>query len=246
MKSKTLLILTGHTKGLGHAILDQFLSLESVQVVALSRSSLDLDLPNVTEFPLDLSDLNALEANLTKFFPKEENFDKYILINNAGWIGEVKQVGKLNPKGIQRVMNLNLLAPMILTDAFVKAYGSRSGKKVILNISSGAAQKPLPGWGEYCTSKAGLAMFSKVAAEELKDLAIKVFSLAPGIVDTEMQAEIRQAGQEDFPALDRFLSYKNEGQLSPAEEVARKVCHLISHPDQFPEVVQDVRSFEVD
>ena len=246
MKIKTLLILTGHTKGLGHAILDRFLSMESVQVVALSRTSLDLDHPSLREIPLDLSDLNALEANLSKFFPKEESFEKYILINNAGWIGEVKKVGKLNPKGIQRVMNLNLLAPIILTDAFVKAYGNRTGEKIILNISSGAAHKPLPGWGEYCTSKAGLAMFSKVAAEELKDLGIKVFSLAPGIVDTEMQAEIRQAGQEDFPALERFLSYKNEGQLSSAEEVARKVCHLISHSDQFPEVVQDVRNFEAD
>lgn len=245
MKSKTLLILTGHTKGLGHAILDQFLSLETVMVVALSRSSLDLDLPNLKEIPLDLSDLNALEANLTKFFPKEENFDRYVLINNAGWIGEVKQVGKLNPKGIQRVMNLNLLAPMILTDAFVKAYGSRSGEKVILNISSGAAHKPLPGWGEYCTSKAGLAMFSKVAAEELKELGIRVFSLAPGIVDTDMQSEIRQAGQEDFPALDRFVSYKNDGLLSSAEEVAGKIFHLISHLEEFSEVVQDVRNFNI-
>ena len=146
MKSKTILILTGHTKGLGHAILAKFLSHESVKVVALSRSSLELDHTNLTEIPLDLSDLNALEANLPKFFPKEESFERYILINNAGWIGEVKQVGKLNPKGIQRVMNLNLVAPMILTDAFVKAYGSRSGEKVILNIISGAAHKKLPGW----------------------------------------------------------------------------------------------------
>lgn len=245
MKSKTILILTGHTKGLGHAILAKFLSHESVKVVALSRSSLELDHTNLTEIPLDLSDLNALEANLPKFFPKEESFERYILINNAGWIGEVKQVGKLNPKGIQRVMNLNLVAPMILTDAFVKAYGSRSGEKVILNISSGAAHKPLPGWGEYCTSKAGLAMFSKVAAEELKQLGIRVFSLAPGIVDTDMQSEIRQAGQEDFPALDRFLSYKSEGLLSSAEEVAEKVFHLVTHPEAFSEVIQDVRNFTI-
>ncbi|MBC6368703.1 SDR family NAD(P)-dependent oxidoreductase [Algoriphagus sp. AK58] len=239
---KTLLILTGHTKGLGHAILDQFLSLEGIQVVALSRSSLEIAHSNLTEIALDLSDLNGLEANLPKFFPKVQ-VDRYILINNAGWIGEVKPVGKLNPKGIQRVMNLNLLAPMILTDAFVKAYGQQKGQKIICNISSGAAHKPLPGWGEYCSSKAGLAMFSKVANEELKSLGFRVFSLAPGIVDTEMQSEIRQADVQNFPALDRFVGYKRDGRLTLPEEVAAKIFYLISHPEHFEEVVQDVRDF---
>jgi benzil reductase ((S)-benzoin forming) len=240
---RTLLILTGHTKGLGHAILDVFLSLESVQVVALSRSSLDLAHPNLTEIQLDLSDLNALEANLPKFFPNEAEFERYILINNAGWIGEVKPVGKLNPKGIQRVINLNLVAPMMLTDAFVKAYEAQPGEKIIVNISSGAAHKPLPGWGEYCASKAGLAMFSRVADEELKALGCRVYALAPGIVDTEMQSEIRRADQQDFPALDRFIGYKSTGKLSAPDEVAAKIFQLISHPEQFPEVVQDVRNY---
>lgn len=239
---KTLLILTGHTKGLGHAILDKFLPIDGIQLVALSRTTLEIDHPNLTELPLDLSDLNGLEAQLPKFFPKE-NFDRYILINNAGWIGEVKPIGKLNPKGIQRVMNLNLIAPMILTDAFVKAYGQKEGQKIICNISSGAAQKPLSGWGEYCTSKAGLAMFSKVSNEELKDKGFRIFSLAPGIVDTEMQSEIRSATAGDFPALDRFVGYKADGMLSTPEEVADKIFYLMTHPDQFLDVVLDVRNF---
>lgn len=132
---------------------------------------------------------------------------------------------------------------MILTDAFVKAYAAESGEKLIVNISSGAAHKPLPGWGEYCTSKAGLAMFSKVAADDLKSQGFRVFSLAPGIVDTEMQSEIRQADQEDFPALDRFMSYKKEGLLSSTVEVAEKIFHMVTHSEQFTEVIQDVRNF---
>lgn len=239
---KTLLIITGHTKGLGHAILEKFLSLGEVKILALSRTTLEIKRPELTQIMLDLSDLTALESKLPGLFP-EENFDSYVLINNAGWIGEVKPIGKLNPKGIQRLINLNLLAPMILTDAFVKAYGMHSGHKIICNISSGAAQKPLPGWGEYCTSKAGLEMFSKVANEELKASGFRVFSLAPGIVDTEMQAEIRHAESRDFPALDRFVGYKTTGMLSTPEEVANKIFHLIQHPDLFPEAIQDVRNF---
>lgn len=239
---KTLLVITGHSKGLGKAILEKFINEEDIQILAVSRTSLDLDRDNLQEIPLDLSDLNALEVQLPILFPKE-NFDRIVLINNAGWIGEVKPVGKLHPKGIRQVLNLNLVAPMILSDAFAKAYASQKGTKIIINISSGAASKPLPGWGEYCTSKAGLAMFSKVAAEELKENGFRVFSLAPGIVDTEMQAEIREADKNDFPALERFKSYKSEGQLSQAEEVAQKIYFLAAHPDQFEGVVQDVRNF---
>ncbi len=239
---KTLFILTGHTKGLGYAILEKFLSVEEVSIVALSRSTLEIDHPKLTEIALDLSDLNALESQLPKLFPKE-SFERYILINNAGWIGEVKPIGKLNPKSIQRLINLNLIAPMIICDAFVRTYSDHSGQKIICNISSGAAHKPLSGWSEYCSSKSGLAMFSRVAAEDLKTLGFSVFSLAPGIVDTEMQAEIRKAEIGNFPALERFLSFKSDGLLSTPGEVAEKIHFLITHADQFPEVNQDVRDF---
>lgn len=239
---KTLLILTGHSQGLGYAILDQFLQMKEVQVVAISRSTLGIEDDRIREFSLDISDLGALEATLPRIFP-ERSFDRYILINNAGWIGEVKPVGKLNPKGIRRTMSLNLLAPMILTNAFVKTYQGRMGQKIIVNISSGAAHKPLSGWAEYCSSKAGLAMFSKVAHEELKDSGFKVFSLAPGIVDTAMQAEIRESNLEDFPALDRFVEYKTGQKLSTPQEIATKILHLLDRPDDFQEVIQDVRNF---
>lgn len=240
----SLLILTGHSKGLGKAILDHFLKHENFQIIAISRTGLDVINSRVTEIQADLSDLVSLEAKLPRFFPKGE-FEKVILINNAGWIGEIKKVGQLNSEGIKQALNLNLLAPMILTDAFVKAYSDTKCKKLICNISSGAAHKPLPGWAEYCSSKAGLAMFSKVTAEELRGNDYCVYSLAPGIVDTEMQSEIRKADQRDFPALDRFTNYKAQGQLSSAVEVAEKVFYLLSNPDLFQDVIQDVRNFDL-
>jgi benzil reductase ((S)-benzoin forming) len=98
---KSLLILTGHTKGLGKAILDKFLSLENFQIVAISRTDLDSSDDRLTQIQMDLNDLAGLEANLSQLFPEGE-FEKVILINNAGWIGEVKTVGKLHPKGISK------------------------------------------------------------------------------------------------------------------------------------------------
>ena len=240
---KSLLILTGHTKGLGKAILDRFLTEGIFQIVAISRTDLALNDYRVLEIKLDLADLAGLEAKLPQLFPAGD-FEKIILINNAGWIGEIKPVGKLSSKVISEMMQVNLISPMILTDAFVKKYGSRSVGKLICNISSGAAHKPLSGWAEYCSSKAGLAMFSKVAADDLKEQGFQVYSLAPGIIDTEMQAEIRRADVANFPALDRFAKYKSEGQLSLVEDVAEKVFYFLNHSQLFPDVVQDVRNFE--
>lgn len=241
---KSLLILTGHTKGLGKAILDHYLSRQNFHIIAISRSSLGREYANLTEFCLDLSDLSVLEGMLPMLFPKGD-FERVVLINNAGWIGEIKSIGNLSTSGIQKVLNLNLLAPIILCNSFVRAYRDQQAEKIICNISSGAAHKPLSGWAEYCSSKAGLAMFSQVAAEELTKEGFQVFSLAPGIVDTEMQAEIRQADESDFPALDRFVHYKSSNQLSSVEKVSEKIVYLLTHPGQFSGVIQDVRAFDL-
>ena len=241
---KSLLILTGHSKGLGKAILERFLAEKNIQIVAISRSILDVRYPNLTQIAQDLRDLIGLEAKLPEIFPAGD-FDKIILINNAGWIGEVKPVGMLQPTEMEKALKLNLLAPMSLTDAFVKAYSRLNIEKLICNISSGAARKPMPGWAEYCSGKAGLEMFSKVASEDLREKGFSVFSVAPGIVDTGMQREIRTADSSDFPALDRFKNFKTEGHLSAPAIVAEKIFYLLRNPALFPEVVQDVRDFDL-
>jgi benzil reductase ((S)-benzoin forming) len=241
---KSLLILTGHSKGLGKALLERFLLERNFQIVAVSRSTSDIQNENLIQVALDLSDLDSLEASLPAIFPKGD-FEKVILINNAGWIGEVKPVGKLQPTEMEKAIKLNLLAPMILSDAFVKAYAELNAEKFICNISSGAARKPMPGWAEYCSGKAGLEMFSKVAAEELREKVFRVFSVAPGIVDTEMQAEIRTADSSGFPALERFKNFKEEGQLSTPALVAAKIFYILDNPALFPEVIQDVRNIDL-
>jgi benzil reductase ((S)-benzoin forming) len=213
-----------------------------MQIHAISRTKVQIFHPQLTEWAVDLSDAAAVEAILPALFPRIDA-DRYLLINNAGWIGEIKPTGKLQPAAMQRTLQLNLLTPMLLSNAFAQAYGTSLGQKLICNLSSGAASKPLPGWAGYCSSKAGLEMFSKVMDAEWRSAAFRVFSVAPGIVDTEMQEEIRAAHPEDFPALARFRDYHSEGKLSPAAAVAEKIGFMLSHPNQFPDVVQDVRQF---
>jgi len=73
---------------------------------------------------------------------------------------------------------------------------------------------------------------------------VRLFSVAPGILDTDMQAKIRSAKPEDFPAVDRFKTYDLEDLLSSPAEVAEKIYYLVQHPEKFDEVVLDVRDFK--
>lgn len=241
----SLLIITGHSQGLGRAILDKYLENEDYQIVAISRTLLNLNLPRLTEISLDLGELEMLENELEKIFPTGD-FKNIYLINNAGCIGEVKPIGTLGLKKLRVQVNVNLLAPMYLTNAFIAAYKDATARKVICNISSGAASKPVEGWGGYCSTKAALAMFTQVAAKESKDPAFKFFSLAPGIVDTPMQGDIRNTEESDFPDQKKFVAFKDNGDLSTPEEVAAKIFYLMENESNFKDVIQDVRGFEVD
>jgi benzil reductase ((S)-benzoin forming) len=239
---QSLLIITGHSQGLGRAILDYYLALETFQVLAISRTKLDIESPNLKQFCIDLSDLDVLENHLMNIFP-EGDFNKIILLNNAGWIGQIKPIGKLSPKEMRIQINTNLLSPMYLTNAFIKQYKDSNAEKIVCNISSGAASRPVSGWAGYCSTKAALSMFTLVAAKENKSENFHFFSLAPGIVDTGMQDEIRDSNDSDFPELEKFKGFKEEGKLSSPEDVAKKIAYLFDNPALFKEVIQDVRSF---
>ncbi|MEP1955173.1 MAG: SDR family NAD(P)-dependent oxidoreductase, partial [Algoriphagus sp.] len=230
--------------GLGRAILDAYLKKDEFEIIGISRTVLGLENPKLTEVSLDLGDLDALENDLVSLFPQGE-FDEVILINNAGWIGEIKVVGSLQIRMMREHVNINLLAPMLMTNAFVAAYKDSTAKKIICNISSGAATKPMEGWSKYCSTKAAIAMFTKVAAKENSTSQFRFFSVAPGIVDTQMQHEIRLADGLDFPEIERFKSYKENGDLSTPESVASKISYLLANESEFEEVIQDVRNFDL-
>ncbi|WP_339699903.1 SDR family NAD(P)-dependent oxidoreductase [Algoriphagus aquimarinus] len=241
---KSLLILTGHSKGLGRAILDIYLQKDEFEILAISRTKLGLNNPNLTEISIDFGDLDVLENELSGLFPSGD-YEEIILINNAGWIGEIKPVGSLQVKNMRTQVNVNLLTPIYMTNAFVSAYKDSKARKIICNISSGAASKPVEGWSGYCSTKAAIAMFTKVAAKENNDSQFRFFSVAPGIVDTQMQEEIRHADELDFPQIERFKSYKENGDLSTPELVAAKISYLLGNENEFQEVIQDVRNFDL-
>lgn len=242
---KSLYIITGSSKGLGKALTEQLTKSDQNLVVGISRSAM-AGQDNFLPIALDLADTDLLISRLDSIFP-EGDFQDVFLINNAGWIGEIASVGKLDPAGFQRIQAVNVVAPALLINEFVKRVQYQEGKKVVVNISSGAAVKAIDGWSGYCSSKAALNQLSLVAEEEskLRQLGIKYYALSPGIIDTSMQEEIRSASKEDFSNIEKFRAYKSHNQLSSPEEVAGKVLYLLNHTDKFPDVLQDVRDFDL-
>jgi benzil reductase ((S)-benzoin forming) len=232
--------ITGTSRGIGKALAEAILEKEEVKVVGLSRTN-TLSHSDFRFVEMDLANMD--DVNFWKF-PDFKSADKIILVNNAGIVGQVKHTGGIDNDAFARLYAINLTAPCILINNFLKTYGQKNVPLVIMNISSGAGKNPIDGWGPYCASKAALDMFSRVVAEELAISGkkhIHIFSVAPGIVDTAMQDEIRRASVEDFSRIQQFTEYKTSGQLLQPDLIARKLISILDLPEKFPETVFSVK-----
>lgn len=240
---KSLYIITGNSKGLGKALVNKILLDEDAEVVGISRSNEETS-ERFAHFQLDLRDTPSLINQLPHIFPKGK-FEKMVLINNAGWIGEIAPLGKLDPRKIADIHLINVVAPSVLMNAFVQVYGQSDGVKVVVNVSSGAAGKSIDGWSGYCSSKAALNRLTMVAQEEsdLKGHGIRYVALSPGTIDTAMQHEIRSVSKENFSQLAKFEALKAEKQLSSPEDTAEKILYLLNNLDDMKGVLLDVREF---
>lgn len=239
-----LYIITGSSKGIGKALVSQVLKDKNNKVVGVARSEQDFEKDNFQSVKMDLSNVKEIEAKIGAILP-EGDFSKIVLINNAGWIGRIAHIGNLENSDVQNLFDLNVVAPMVLMNAFVKKYGNAVAEKTVVNISSGAAKKAIDGWAGYSSSKAALNMMTEAAQAEadLDGTGIRYFALAPGVVDTEMQSDIRGASEKDFSKLDKFKKLKSNNELSSPQDAAEKILYLIENRDKFEGVMQDVREF---
>ncbi len=242
--------ITGTSRGIGKALAEQLLENPSNLVIGMSRQR-SIEHPNYSHFFLDLTDASAISDFR---FELHANAQKIYLINNAGALGFIKPVGNLSSETIIKNYTLNLIAPSLLTNAFIECYNSTDAEKVILNISSGAGRKPVDGWAVYCASKSGLDMFSMVVDEEQKIRAtqpqenihkgFKIYSIAPGVVDTGMQEEIRNAKIGDFSRLEDFINFKVNNQLSEPKLVSKKIVDVLNNLTNIKAVLSSIKDYE--
>ena len=103
---------------------------------------------------------------------------------------------------------------------------------IIINISSGAALRAIEGWCTYCQSKAAIDMLTSVIKAE-NNQKIKVFSIYPGIVDTDMQLKIRSTTEEKFPLHKKFVDYFQNNELVDPLVVAKKIVHIMTNLNKY-------------
>jgi len=226
--------ITGTSSGIGYQLAMQALD-QGHKVVGISRRHV-IDHPNYRHLSYNLS---SYENYKLIHFNINKEAQKVVLVNNAGWLGEVKPAGQISPQAIARAFQINLVAPSILCKLFIEQTQPLASEKVIINISSGAAKYAVPSWSTYCASKAGIDLFTKVLREDHPE--IYSFSIAPGIVDTEMQGEIRRLDENDFPEIQRFVDYKEKGELSAPSDVAASLLKIIDRPETAPDSVFSLR-----
>jgi benzil reductase ((S)-benzoin forming) len=220
-------IITGTSSGIGKALCEELLKDPSNIIMGISRRQ-SLKHQNYKHISLDLNDLSEIEH---LELPSFEKATQISLVNNAGWIGPIQKIGHQELGAIASSYLINLVAPAVLSNHFIKHYKSHSAKKVILSVSSGASQAPIEGWATYCSSKAGLEMLDACISIEHKD--ILNLSIAPGKVDTPMQNDVRFADEKEFPRLNEFQEYHKNGQLTPVQEVAAKYSAILDTPDKY-------------
>lgn len=214
-------IVTGISRGLGHSIVQALLD-RNEAVIGIGRSN-----PFGAEIqflPCDLSkpdDVASLQFDLS-------NATQVTLINNAGILGTIGRMVELEHSDLEEVMQVNVFAPMALTKKIVTGLNPTAAFSLV-NISSGAATKSIPSWAAYCASKAALNRLTEnfyLEGIEL-DRNVRAYAIAPGVIDTGMQAEIRQAPKTAFSAVDNFIRMKDENALFSSEEAAAKLLELI-------------------
>lgn len=238
-------ILTGHTRGLGAAIAHELLA-RGIPVLGLARTrnaQLARLFPSLfQEAEVDLSDAALLlkwmeQGSLNKFVGGS---DTVLLINNAGIVQPVGPLPAQEIGILAQAINLNVAAPMMLASAVAAA--AHAAREVrILHISSGAGRTAYPGWSIYCATKAALDHHARsVALDRLPN--VRICSLAPGVIDTDMQAAIRATPLERFPLRERFEQLKHANQLVQPEKCAEQVVDYLLADAFGREPVDDLRS----
>lgn len=249
MNEKSIAIVTGASRGLGEALALQLIA-QGMPLITVARKTSQTLVEQaaqknspLTQLQADLSDPVAAErlsTEIAALLPAE--LSRCILINNAGTVEPVSNTAHLSDAGaITRAFTLNVTSLMVISSAILRACNRPDTDCRILNISSGAGRNPMPGWGVYCATKAAVDHYTRVLAQEHEH--IRAVSIAPGMIDTDMQSTIRASNAADFPKLSQFVDFHKQGELATATDTAHHILQYIDRDDFGTTVLDDIRTY---
>jgi NAD(P)-dependent dehydrogenase (short-subunit alcohol dehydrogenase family) len=250
---KHLTILTGASRGMGLAMAEQLLNANAL-LLCISRNTNDALAhkaaacgAELLQWQADLSDAAPVAQRLQEWLASRNPSElaSATLINNAGVISELTPLRDAQADDLARALRVGLEAPMVLSAAFLG--GTQSWSLVprkVLNVSSGLGRRAMASSSAYCAAKAGMDHFTRCLALEENHVphGAAVCSLAPGVIDTDMQVQLRSANTAQFPDQDAFAALHEKGQLSSPADAAKRLLAYLMRPDFGSEPVADVRS----
>lgn len=247
-----LFIVTGSSRGLGAALVAQLLQ-PGHAVLGMARqqnaelqAQADANAVALTQWPVDLAEpLHSAERLadwLAGFDPAQ--LRSATLINNAGVVGVPAPLGQVPLAELAQASRVGLEAALLLSASFLAATSTwPATTRRVLNISSGLGRRAMAGSAAYCGAKAGMDHFSRAVAleEAAQPNGARVVSMAPGVIDTDMQAQLRGADPAQFPERERFAQLHAQGQLMSPTDCARQLLARLERADFGREVIADIR-----
>ena len=251
-----LTVLTGASRGLGLALAHALLAPDRI-LLCLSRHTNDglahaasACGAHLEQWVQDLSEPAEAAERLQRWLHSLHAPDlaSATLINNAGVIPPIAPLHQSPADALAQALRVGLEAPMQLTAAFLRQTqawvdSGWPGPRRVLQISSGLGRRPMASQAPYCAAKAGLDHFSRcVALEQARQpQGARIVSLAPGVIDTDMQVQLRGADPTRFPDQARFADLQRHGLLTSPAEAAQQVLAYLARPDFGAQPVADVR-----
>jgi NAD(P)-dependent dehydrogenase (short-subunit alcohol dehydrogenase family) len=246
-----LTILTGASRGMGRAIAQALLAPGQRLLCIARRPDPRLDEEaraagaELVQWAQNLADAPAAAQRLGEWLQQERHtsWARATLINNAALLPEPGTLETQSPATLSAALRVGLEAPMLLSATFLRETASWNAERKILNISSGLGRRAMAGSANYCAVKAGLDHLSRALALEQQAQAngAKIVSLAPGVIDTDMQVQLRGADPARFSEQQRFEQLKTQGLLDTPQQAAAKIVAYLQRADFGQTVVADIR-----
>lgn len=233
-----LLVVTGGSSGLGAALI-RTVPFEC-HTVDVSRSGPER--PSTEHLPADLSDPSTWEEVGRRFRDLIDAHQprRAVFIHAAGTIDPIGFAGEVDSPEYRSAVVLNGGSGQMLGHEFLRAAQGVERTEVVM-VTSGAASSVYPGWSAYGPAKAALNQWVRtVGAEQEIRGGATVLSIAPGVMDTNMQRRVRDADAEDFPSIERFERLHSEGDLVAPDVAAARVWSVVESRPSTGEVI-DVR-----
>ncbi len=251
MTTRHLTVLTGASRGMGLALAQQLLA-AGHDLLCISRKTNDTLAEQAhaagrrcEQWPQDLARAETAAARLETWLQAQDaqQLASVTLVNNAGLIPRIAPLGDIPAADLAEALRVDLEAPMLLTGAFLRATADWACARKILNISSGLGRRAMASQAVYCAAKAGMDHFSRCVQleESAKANGARIVSLAPGVIDTDMQVHLRNADPSRFPDMGNFVNMKEKGALSTPDEAAARLIAYLARPDFGSNPVADVR-----